>query len=152
MTTIDFKEFIEKNVPNFIELEILEEKGECYHYSNHWNSIQKSGYFKGAKIDKNLDQTQKINHLGKAKDDKGVVFAYEHLKDARDEGFGLDIIKIKYKKALKSLHKAEFELGNLTKQMALENGIDLGEINTPHTIMILTTNIISFEYIEKAPE
>lgn len=151
MNILELKDFILKNVPNFIEVENLESEGECFHYTNHWSKIQKSKKFKGAKIDSDLDQTQNIEHLGEAKEDEGVVFAYEKLQDARDEGFGLDIIKIKFRKALKAMHKAEFELGNLAKQEALKKGVDLGDINTPQTIMILATDIISFEYVEKAP-
>lgn len=152
MNIINLKDFIIENIPNFDTPEILVTEGECFHYSNHWDKIQTSNKFKGAKIDKELDQTQNIDYLGEAKEDVGVVFAYENLQDARDEGFGLDIIKIKYSTAIKAMHKAEFELGEATKKAALAQGIDMSHVNTPHTILLLTTDIISFEYIEKAPE
>jgi hypothetical protein len=97
-----------------------------------------------------LDQTQNINYLGEAIETEGVVFAYENLKDAREEGFGLDIIKIRYKTAIKVLHKAEDELGDFTVEEARKHGIEMPKKETPKTLLILTSDILSFEHVEKA--
>jgi hypothetical protein len=150
MDIIDLHAFLIKKIPNFSDPEILKSQGECYHYTPHWSKIQQSNIFKGAKINEDLDQTQKIHYLGEATEIEGVVFAYESLEDAREEGFGLDIIKISYKTAIKALHKAEDELGELTIQAALKLGIEMPKNETPRTLLILTTDIISFEHVEKA--
>lgn len=150
MEIVDLYAFLIENVPNFAEPEILNSEGECYHYTAHWNKIQQSNIFKGAKINKDLDQTQNINYLGEAIETEGVVFAYENLKDAREEGFGLDIIKLRYKTAIKALHKAEDELGDFTVEEARKHGIEMPKNETPKTLLILTSDILSFEHVEKA--
>lgn len=144
------KEFLIKKVPNFSNPKIHLTEGECFHYTHHWDKINSLNKFKGAKINEDLDQTQNINFEAEASEDIGVVFAYENIKDAREEGFGLDIIKIKYKNAISCVHKAEDNLGKYTSEMARSLGIDFGETNTPPTFLILTSDIISFEFIEKA--
>lgn len=150
MRIIDLYTFLIKNVPNFVDPEILNREGECYHYTAHWNKIQESKILKGAKINTDLDQTQKINYLGEATEMEGVVFAYESINDTREEGFGLDIIKIHYKNAIRALHKAEDELGDFSVEEALKLGIEITKTETPKTLLILTSDILTFEYIEKA--
>ncbi|MDA9554919.1 hypothetical protein N9R54_01675 [Pelobium sp.] len=150
MNASELYSFLIKEVPNFENPEIILDEGECYHYTPHWQKIKEQNKFKGAKIDCNLDQTQMINYLGEATELEGVVFAYEDLNDAREEGFGLDIIKIRYRAAIKALHKAEDALGDFTVEAANKLGIEMTKGNTRYTILILTSDILTFEFIEKA--
>jgi hypothetical protein len=91
-----------------------------------------------------------ISYLSEATELEGVVFAYEDLNDAREEGFGLDIIRIRYREAIKALHKAEDALGDFTVEAANKSGIEMTKGNTPYTILILTSDILTFEFVEKA--
>lgn len=144
MDTEKLYEFLIKHVSSFLN-PMLIEQGECYHYTAHWDKIEKQNKFKGAKIDKNLDRTQSIAYLGEATEENGVVFAYENLADAIEEGFDLDIVKIRYKRAIKALHRGENDLGEMMSQLALESGILMDENLTPPTILILASDIIDFE-------
>lgn len=150
MNTSDLYNFLIKEVPNFENPEIIFSEGECYHYTPHWQKIKKHNKFKGAKIDSNLDQTQKISYLGEATELEGVVFAYEDLIDACEEGFSLDIIKIRYRFAIKELHKAENDLSKFMVEAANREGIKMTKVNTPYTILILTSDILTFEFVKKA--
>nr|NQU93397.1 hypothetical protein [Bacteroidota bacterium] len=143
MNISELRDFLIKNVPNFEEPEILHKEGICYHYTPHCDKIQKFGRFKGARIDENLDQTQRIKYLVEATENEGVVFAYEKLKDAQEEGFGLKIIRIRYKKAIRSLHKAEDDFGNSSREIENENEKSV----TPKTLLILTSDILAFEFV-----
>jgi len=148
----DLKEFLINYVPNFEEPEILDNEGECYHYTPHWEKIKTINRFKDAKINSDLDQTQKLHYLAEATETIGVVFAYEYIEDAREEGFGFDIIKIRYRVAISALHKAEDFLSDYTRKLALEQRIDMEESITPKTLLILTSDILSFDWIEKAKQ
>lgn len=150
MDILKLSQYLIENIPNFNNPEIIDTEGECYHYTAHWDKIKASNKFNGAKINKDLDRTQMISYLGEAKEEEGIVFGYEKIDDAREEGFGLDIIKICYKKAIKTLHKGEKKLDDFMVNEALRNGIEMEKQNTPETILILVTDIISFEYVEKA--
>jgi len=154
MKVVDFKDYLINNVPSFKTPQIIEE-GECYHYTIHWEKIKKENKFKGAEININLDRTQRINPNGTAQYDIGIVFGYEEIEEAKFEGTNADIIKIRYKKAISSLHKEEANSEAITSQ-AKARGYEMTKemINliknyrTPKTILILTTDIISFEFIQ----
>lgn len=83
----------------------------------------------GAPIDKNLDKTQLSVISKPAAHDLGVVFAYEDLKAAKEEGFGCDIIELEFSKAVKARHKQEASLG------------------APQSLLILNTDITAFKKI-----
>jgi len=100
MKVKELAEFIKKKVPNFQNLEIIE-NGVAYHYTKHWNEIKTMGRFLGAKIDEELDITQKLPSVP-AQHDPGVVFAYEDIKNAIEEGIGCEIIKLHYREAIKA--------------------------------------------------
>lgn len=150
----DFKDYLINNVPNFETPKIIEE-GECYHYTIHWDKIKKENKFKGAEINNNLDRTQRIKTNETAQYDIGIVFGYEKFDEAIFEGNNADIIKIRYKKAISSLHKAEADSDAIINQAKAEGHkitqkfIDMVKnYKTPKTILILTTDIISFEFIQ----
>lgn len=147
--TMNISELLEhliENVPNFENPEIISE-GECFHYTSHWEKIKELGKFKGAKIDADLDQTQTAVFSSEATESEGVVFAYSEINEAREEGNGLDIVKIRYKTAIKALHKGENALDCLFTDLANKSGIEMSKINTPYTLLILTSDISSFELI-----
>lgn len=154
MKIVDFKDYLVNNVPNFETPQIIEE-GECYHYTIHWGKIKKENKFKGAEINNNLDRTQRIDINATAKYDIGIVFGYEKFNEAKFEGENADIIKIRYKKAISSLHKAEADSYAIINQ-AKAKGYKITKefidkvknYKKPKTILILTTDIISFEIIQ----
>lgn len=148
MTVHELLEYLIKNIPNFENPEIISE-GECYHYTPHWKKIEEQGKFKGAKINNDLDQTQSRGISIEAAELEGVVFTYEYINDAREEGNGLDIVKIRHKTAIKALHKGEYALDNLFIESAKKSGIEMPENNTPYTLLILTSDISSFELVQK---
>lgn len=148
MNISELLEYLTQKVPNFENPEILFD-GECYHYTPHWHKIKEQNKFKGAKINADLDQTQTSVISNEATESEGVVFAYEDINDSREEGFGLDIVKIRYKTAIKALHKGEKALGNLSIDEAKKLGGEMPENNTPLTLLILTSDISSFELVEK---
>lgn len=80
------------NIPTFQNLEIIE-AGIAYHYTSHYNKILELGKFLGAPIDKNLDKTQVTLISPPATNDPGVVFAYLDSSDAKEEGFGCDVVE-----------------------------------------------------------
>lgn len=139
--------YIQANVPTFTKLEIINE-GTAFHYTPHWDKISLSKKIMGAPIDENLDRTQDAEISEPASHDLGVVFAYEDIKHAIEEGDGLDIVEFRYKQAIKAMHNQEEELTRITNE-------DISKINPDHineehpfTIMILTTDIISFDKID----
>ena len=146
METEELLEFIVKNVPNFENPELIEQAGECYHYTENWKSIKMDGAFKGAPVNEDLDRTQNMNF---ELVDSGVVFGYDNIQDAQEEGLGCEIVKIRYRKAIRTLHKAEDSLGESFANAAIgtpmEGLIDSG--GAPQTLLILTEDIIDFELV-----
>ncbi len=149
MEAEELLEFLIDNVPNFVEPELIDEEGECYHYTGNWELIQVDEAFKGAPINNDLDQTQQALVSPPATDENGVVFAYDNLSDAKDEGIGLDIVKITYRKAIRALHESEDSLDesfiNATKGTSLEGFLDMN--GAPPTLLILVADIIRFELV-----
>ena len=149
MSTEELLEYLKKEVQTFTELEIVE-NGIAYHYTNHFDKIEKIGRFLGAEINSNLDKTQNTLVSKPATSNPGVVFAYENLSDAEEEGFGCDIIEIEYKKAILANHSQENSLDSITN-LLLEK---LGESQDLHsenlkTVLILNTQIISYKKVER---
>jgi hypothetical protein len=136
MTTEELEVFIKENIPNFIDVSIIQ-NGIGYHYSIHTDKILSEKKFKGAKIDDNLDCTQQDISFLPATDPGGVVFAYEELSDAIEEGYAMPgdeltvkILKVSFSSAIKALHEQEY---NLT--------------GAPHTLLILVDDILDFEIV-----
>lgn len=147
MNTEELLEYLKQEVKTFINLEIIEE-GIAYHYTNHFSKIEKDKKFLGAEINKNLDKTQQELISKPATNDPGVVFAYENLEDAIEEGFDCDIIEIKYKKAISANHTQENELGNMVNSFLTQLGDSDNFEEDLKTILIINTEIISFQIIE----
>ncbi len=145
MTTEELLTYLTNYVPNFLTPEVIEGPFECYHYTSNLKAIIQEG-FKGAPINEDLDQTQNV---GSPVVDGGVVFAYENLQDAKDEGYGCDILKILCKRAIKTLHSAEDNLGQMMSDALASQGMafEPGENETPLTLLILTQDIISYELV-----
>lgn len=146
MEVAELLEFLVKNVPNFENPELVEQEGECYHYTENWKSIKMDGTFKGAPVNEDLDRTQNMNF---DLVDSGVVFGYDSIKDAQDEGLGFEIVKIRYRKAIRALHKAEDRLGEFFANAAIETPMEglLYSSGAPPTLLILTEDIIDFELV-----
>ncbi|PCJ86744.1 MAG: hypothetical protein COA57_05910 [Flavobacteriales bacterium] len=131
MTAEELRDFISSNILTFDNLKIIE-NGVAYHYTTHFDKIEKTGKFLGAPIDKNLDQTQVTLPSKPATNDLGVVFAYLDEEETRDEGCDCDIVEIEFTKALKATHVQEATLG------------------APDTILILNTDIKNYKNITGA--
>lgn len=56
MEVEELLEYLINNVPNFKNAELLENEGECYHYTGNWEKIEAEGRFKGAPVNENLDR------------------------------------------------------------------------------------------------
>ncbi len=148
MNTAELLEHIRQVVPNFIDPVIIE-SGTAYHYTSNWDLVYSSRRFLGAPIDENLDQTQSSLKSPPATNDPGVVFCYEEYKDAKEEGIGAQIVEIQFESAIKAMHGQESDLGDLTNGMLTELGVT-DELNyTPHTLLILTTDIKNFQLVEQ---
>lgn len=126
-------QFVADNVPTLQSLQALG-PGAAYHYTGRWNEIQACGKLLGAPIDQNLDHTQETLNSPPAMHDPGVVFAYSELTDAYMEGFSLDVIRIHYASALQASHVQE------------------ATCDAPPTILILTGEVVGFDYVGKAPD
>jgi len=82
--------------------------GTAYHYSPHGAALVASGRFLGASVNEDIDRTQQSSvESPPATDPQGVVFAYEDEADAREEGFGCEIFRIDYRRAVKAVHSQE---------------------------------------------
>ena len=144
-------DYLLSNVPNFQNPEIIE-NGECYHYTPHWDIIQNDGRFKGAPIDANLDITQNVSGINTpATEENGVVFGYENIEHVKEEGPGLQIVKIKYKKAISASQNAENSDDEMWESALKEAGSDIDpsifKSERKNTILILAEDIIEFEPI-----
>ena len=129
MDNKELAKFLENNIPTFTNIRAVNE-GVAYHYTSHSEAIINSGGFKGHTIDNNLDQTQLTLVSIPASDTNGVVFGYSNIEDAIEEGFGCDVFEISYSKAVMATHSQEASLG------------------APDTILILCSDIISFQKME----
>jgi hypothetical protein len=138
MTAQELLTHIESSVKTFTNCK-LRGAGVAYHYTNHFAAIEARGGFLGAPIDSNLDKTQYKILSDPAAHDPGVVFAYENESDTREEGFGCDIVRIEFSAAVQALHSQEAELDRMS-----------GETSTPHTILILNTDITGYRKIEES--
>jgi hypothetical protein len=126
MTIQELKDYMEQNIPTFINIRLLK-SGDAFHYTNHYEKIDSFGGFKGQPITPDLDKTQMTIPSKPATDVDGVVFGYLNLKDAQEEGFGCDIIKVTFKQAIIATHCQEATL------------------DAPDTVMILCADILAFE-------
>jgi hypothetical protein len=129
MTTEELLEFIRLNVPTFTNLRIIGH-GVAYHYTDHYEAILQSGKLKGHPINENLDMTQNTIPSIPSIDEKGVLFAYLKLEDAKEEGFGCDILEVEFSSAILATHSQEATLG------------------APDTVIILCENILSFKKVD----
>jgi hypothetical protein len=129
MDNSELAEYIENNIPTFINIRVIDE-GVAYHYTNHSEAILNSEGFKGHIIDNNLDQTQLTIISKPATDSEGVVFGYQKIEDAIEEGVDCDVFEIKFSKAVIASHSQEATLG------------------APDTVLILCNDIISFQKME----
>ena len=148
MSTEELLEYLKKEVPTFTELEIVE-NGKAYHYTKHFDKIEKIGKFLGAEINSNLDKTQNSLISKPATNDPGVVFAYSNFSDAEEEGFDCDILEIEYNKAILANHSQENSLDSLTN-LYLEKIGESENLNSENlkTLLILNTQIISYKKVE----
>jgi hypothetical protein len=128
MNIHELLKFLTCYVPIFSNSRISE-NNKAYHYTNHFDKISEAGHLNGAPINKELDYTQKNIPSIPAKDSKGVVFAYQSIEDAKEEGFGCDILEIEYDKAIITTHKQEADLG------------------APETVLILCEDIIKYKKV-----
>ena len=129
MNTQELSDYIRANIPTFQNIRIVGE-GTAFHYTNHYLAIVEYGGFKGHSIDNNLDRTQMTIPSVPASDLQGVVFAYENLEDAIEEGWECDIIEISYSEAIIATHSQE----------AL--------FDAPDTVIILCEYIRNFSKVE----
>lgn len=145
MDIYQLKHYLIESVPNFSNPEVIDTEGEYFHYTPHWELIKSDGQFKGALINENLDCTQDAIVSKPAVEKLGVVFAYENFKNAKEEGFGCDIVKIRSSKAIRTMQSQENLLGELTKKILQDSfNDDNTKVSTPPTILILTSDIIDF--------
>jgi hypothetical protein len=148
MDTNYLLKFIVEKVPTFENPTLLDSEGVAYHYTSHWDKIQAFGKFLGAKIDEDLDRTQLTPISPPAKDDPGIVFAYENEAEAREEADGLDVVKIRYRKAVKAFHSHENDYMDFTDNYMIEKGYEGVIKRGPYaTLLIISTDILSFERI-----
>jgi hypothetical protein len=126
MTAHELAAHLLKNVSTFRQPRVIG-PGVAYHYSPHRMLIESTGCFLGAPLDTNLDFTQSELVSAPAKHDPGVVFAYVERGDAADEGFGCELFELRYRAAVLAEHIQEAALG------------------APETVLILTSDIESFE-------
>ena len=135
--------FLIENIPNFHNPTLIQEQGICYHYTQRWSEINEEG-FKGAPINLDLDRTQLV---GSPIVEKGVVFAYENIEHAKDEGLGMQIVKIKYNRCLRALHLGEDSLGGSFANAAIGTDLEglLDSSGAPDTLLILVEDIIDYE-------
>jgi hypothetical protein len=122
--------FIQQNVPVFINARIVSH-GIAYHYTDHYLSIVEYGGFLGHPINENIDNTQITIPSNPASDPNGVVFAYENLFDAQEEGAGSEIIEISFQSAIITTHSQEAALG------------------APDTVIILCGDIVNWHLVQK---
>ena len=132
MTAQDIAAYIRSYVPNFVDVEILS-SGTAYHYTTHADQINADGRFLGAPLTPDLDRTQNNPRSPQATNDPGVVFAYENINDAVDEGFNQMIVEISYSAAVRATHEQEAALD-----------YDAG---APPTILISSNEIVSFRIV-----
>lgn len=150
MTTEELLKYLNTNVPNFKNPEIIS-SGVAYHYTSHADIIISTNQILGVPLNKDLDRTQQSLKSKPATNNPGVVFAYEDIEDAKEEGFGCSILKIEFNSAIKVMHGQESDLSSSTndlmKSMGLDIDLDLNE--HPHTLIILNTEIEKIELINK---
>jgi hypothetical protein len=109
-TSADLATYLKLNVPGFEKVSLLG-PGNGYHYTTHLLKIQQTGRFLGITPSASLDQTQKTMGFSEpAVDEDGVVFAYEDLAKAKQEGVGQQIIQIAFRSAVSAMHAAEAKI------------------------------------------
>jgi len=97
MNTADLLEHVKSNIPAYLDPTLVE-SGTGYHYTSHSGAIQISEGFYGQPVDSFLSATQR--HPGPslpATDESGVVFLFEELATAVQEGKGQQIILVRYR-------------------------------------------------------
>lgn len=111
--------YLKQYVPIFQDIELLG-LGLAYHYTVHADAIEQCGKFLGAPLTTTLDQTQNPIEPNIAVCDPGVVFAYEDLEEAAEEGdcaamayLGAqpEIFEVQYSTAVRATHVQEARLG-----------------------------------------
>lgn len=131
MTAEQLREFIVANIEMFFDVKVLN-AGVAFHYTQHAATIESEGRFLGAPIDKDLDQTQRSLESKPAEHNPGVVFAYDDIQSAKEEGFDCEILRIEYDQAVSAFHMQEHAIG------------------AGCTLMILTSDIKEFERLGPA--
>jgi len=74
--------------------------GEAFHYTPHGDKIRRTGRFFGIPVDRLLHATQKHPVSVPATDPNGVVYAYQRMAAALEEGLDFEIFKLKYRCAI----------------------------------------------------
>jgi len=146
MNVDELLNFLINNVPNFQTPEVILTEGIGYHYTESWDFIKDEG-FKGASINEDLDQTQNI---GSPIVEGGVVFAYDKLEDAKEEGFLGQIVKVKYKKGIRTLPLGEDSIGESFVRAAIGTNMEglIDSSGAPQTLLILINDIESYELVK----
>lgn len=142
MTANDIADYVRAHISTFQGVRHLGE-GVAYHYTIRSDEILRFGRFLGAPLSQDLDCTQNPDQANTTTADPGVVFAYESLTEAAEEGDCLiypypgsepKVFKIVYRRAVEATHIQEAELG------------------TPPTILISSMDIVSFECLGPCSE
>lgn len=126
--------YLKQAVPTFEGVEVAG-PGVAYHYTVHADAIESLGRFLGAPLTPDLDRTQNTTAPNVARSDPGVVFAYDDLSEAAEEGdaaryvYGreAEVVEIHYSGAVRATHVQEASLG------------------APPTLLISTAEIIRFK-------
>lgn len=142
MNANSIAQYLSTYVPTFQGIEVLG-PGVAYHYTINAKAIETDGKFLGAPLNPNLDQTQNPNQPNIATSNPGVVFAYEELEVAAEEGdctrliySGVEpeIFEVHYAAAVRAAHVQEALL------------------DAPPTILISSAEIIFFKRLGACAE
>ena len=131
--------YLRQYVPTFQGIELVG-PGRAYHYTVHADKITQRGMFLGAALSTELDHTQSMTEPNIAACDPGVVFAYEALAEAAEEGDNAGILysgtvpevfELCYSAGVRATHIQELQL------------------DAPPTILISSSEITSFKRLGK---
>lgn len=116
-------------------------EGVAFHYTSHSDLISEHGAFLGRTINAaELDRTQAWDNPQStpATDPYGVVFAYQTVDEAHEEGAifnGTRVFRVDYRRAVRATHEQEAALGAGDTVLILAHDItgfdDLGEAAHP---------------------
>ncbi len=109
--------------------------GKAFHYTQHKEAIENKGFL-GRKLGNDIGYTQDKLVSDPATEPDGLVYAYEDINDALDEGgagaTNTDIFEISYSKAIRAIHAKEAQ-----------------EYEAPPTVLIMAPDITGFKFIGK---